>query len=461
MAIDGPPWPITVTATPAAGNVSFVVAGAPNQGFLLALAPAGVLSTGGLPTAVGLVDLDISSGLSFVLDGLFGNTHTGLEPFATTGPSGVATWAIPFPSCGTVHFGGLQVLVADPASAFGFTATAATDLTITSSVTSAVYVSSTTGVAGAPGTQTMPVASIAEGIALALASGFPFPQVRVAIGVYQEAPSFPQLACVVGGYDPVTWAPIPGMRSFVDVGQSTATAVGVLAPTVISGLEFSAPSAIAPNLSSIAFRVEGGTGFLRFENCRFVAHDGAPGAPGAGGQSGAAGTAGGNGISFIWAPVARPGRHGPFARRRGSQSRSTRTGGRQRRRARGAARSVLRTGGGHRRRRPVGRGRIERRRWWSRLDRGRRMGAVVRRQRVARLERARRGGRRRRTPWRGRRIELRWRARRRRRWRWRRRSRRLGGIRMRVRLWRGRCGRQRRQRRSRGPGRPRGHGGPG
>jgi hypothetical protein len=309
--IDGPPWPVMVTATPSGGVLSFVVAGAPNQGFLLALAPAGVSATG-LPTSVGLVDLDVSSGLAFVLDGLFGNTSTGLEAFATTGPTGVVTWGIPFPSCGTVHFGALQVLVADPASPAGFTATAATDLTVTSPVTSAVYVSATTGASGAPGTQGMPVATIAEGIALALASGFPHPAVRVAIGIYAEAPSFPQLVCVTGGLDPTTWAPIPGMRSLVDTGQGTASATYVLAPTVISSLEFSAQSAVAPNLSSIAFRVQGGTGLLRFENCRFVAHDGGPGAAGASGQAGASGSAGGDAIPFFAGTIPGPGGTGPW-----------------------------------------------------------------------------------------------------------------------------------------------------
>src|SRR5436190_18105576 len=70
--IDGPPWPITVTATPAGNTVSFVVSGAPNQAFLVALAPAGVVGTG-LPMAFGNVDLDFSNGYSLLVDPLFGN----------------------------------------------------------------------------------------------------------------------------------------------------------------------------------------------------------------------------------------------------------------------------------------------------------------------------------------------------------------------------------------------------
>lgn len=154
-------------------------------------------------------------------------------------------------------------------------------------VVEAVYVA-TSGSNSNLGTRNAPVASLqhAYDVASTLSEGVP---IRLAVGSY--AP--PELAgtkqlqrfTLVGGFDPATWTRTTGARSVIAMGSATLELVDLYEMS-ITGIEV---RATAPNAQghSIAMAVDSCSD-LTFDDCRFVAVDGAPGAPGAGGASGIA-----------------------------------------------------------------------------------------------------------------------------------------------------------------------------
>lgn len=293
--VDGPPFPIMISVNAAVtSSLDFSVEGNPNQPYILGQAPAGVLSSGA-STPFGLLDLDLGSGLTIVLDGLNFTSGSLFDPFARTDSSGSSVWTIPVGGASQT-LGGLQVLIGDPGAANGYTLTAASEVAINNTLTG-IYVSAATGSPGNPGTQSMPLDSISGGIALAQMSGVPAPPVLVATGTYTESPSFVEGVSVHGGRDQSNNWQATSTPSTVDVGQTPAQATGITSPTTISLLEFIAANASTPSAASIALRVESSDANLLFDECRMMAGDGAPGAAGPTGSQGSAGSGAGGGLA--------------------------------------------------------------------------------------------------------------------------------------------------------------------
>jgi hypothetical protein len=308
--IDGPSWPILLpinvqTWGPA---LTLDITGAPLQPFVLVSAPAGVVMPGAT-TPYGKLDLDFSGGYEVLLDGLGLTPQTPLSLFANTSPSGTQSFVISVSPAAAGLSVGLQCLVADPSSAGGLKFTAATFLTIADTPASPmVFVSRSRGALTNPGTAGEPFLTISQGIAAALAAGVPYPEVRVEAGDYAEAGglSFHQGVSVTGGLDDVTFMPIPGARSVVQLGLATATAAMVFQqPTTIKAIELVAADAVVPGAPSIALKVTNCSQLLSFVDCKFVAGDGAQGAQGATGIHGLSGQAGGNGTEGSGAPTAQ------------------------------------------------------------------------------------------------------------------------------------------------------------
>src|SRR4029079_3702662 len=124
--MNGPTWPLSVTASPLA-PLTFAVSGFPFQPFLLAHAPAG-LAAGAIPTPFGIVDLDLSLGVDFVLNG-FGGTAP-LDFFANTGPTGTSSWTLNVTPSMVGFMGGFQTLVGDPTSPGGYKLSSATSINV-------------------------------------------------------------------------------------------------------------------------------------------------------------------------------------------------------------------------------------------------------------------------------------------------------------------------------------------
>jgi hypothetical protein len=281
---NGPTWPIGVTATPSV-PLTFAVSGFPFQPYLLAHAPAG-LAAGAIPTPFGIVDLDLSLGLDFVLNG-FGGTAP-LDFFATTGPTGTSSWSFNLSPSMVGSLGGFQTLVGDPTSPGGYKLSAATSINVVP--VQVFYVSSTTGAPGNPGTMAAPVQTISQALALAAAAAPAW--VRVASGTYAESPTFQSGVTVFGGLDPVTWLSSPA-PSVIQVSAGGAVIAASASPHLQS-LAFQAPNATGPGASSIAMRVLAGAA-PTFSVCTFTAGSGAAGSAGPNGTAGANGSAGGAG----------------------------------------------------------------------------------------------------------------------------------------------------------------------
>jgi hypothetical protein len=265
--------------------LTFVVSGIPWQPFLVARAPAG-LAAGTLQTQFGMVDLDLSQGYDFPINGCWG---TGpLDFLANTGPTGTSSWTLNVNPSMVGFLGGFQTLVGDPTSPSGFRLTAATSVDVVSGPV--FYVSSTMGAPGNPGTMASPVDTISGGLALAAANAPAW--VRVAYGTYVESPTFPDGVSVFGGFDPLTWT-TSYLSSWVMVGAGGASIAASADPHVES-LRFEAANATGPGASSIAMRVLTGAA-PTFMTCTFTAGNGTAGAPGAHGVAGPNGNPGGTG----------------------------------------------------------------------------------------------------------------------------------------------------------------------
>jgi hypothetical protein len=298
--INGPSLPIVLPINVQTWGpvLALEISGAPNRGFALVTAPAGVIVPG-IPTQFGIVDLDLSGGFSILLDGLGLEAPNLLSFISNTSPSGTRSFALTVTAASAGIAAGLQCLVEDPSSASGFRLTAATLLTIVDAPANAVFVSHSRGAPGNPGTAGFPFLTYAEGINAALAAGVPYPEVRIEHGSYAITGSliFHAGMSVTGGLDPIGWVHVPGTYSTIDVGTEPADIEGAVAPTTIRGMEVIA-SGVGRNEASIALWAKDSSA-LTFIACRFQSAggpDATAGAPGASGANGGNGSMpGGNG----------------------------------------------------------------------------------------------------------------------------------------------------------------------
>lgn len=293
--VDGPGWPIILPINVATWNPSLTleINGPPYQPFVLVGAPAGVVA-GGLPTAFGLVDLDLTGGVSFILDG------TGMFlPFsftsllAYTDNNGAASFVFPLSPSAAGLSTGLQCLMSVPASPSGFALTAATHLTTVNLPMNVLFVSHSRGAVGNPGTAGSPFLTFAEGMNAAFAAGAPYPEVRIEHGTHAStggATMYPEVN-VTGGFDPILWVPVPGAYSTINVGTSGILLENASAPTTIQRLKFIASNG-GVGFSSIAFKAKNCTSALTFVDCRFQAGNAGAGPAGAAGATGDSGSAG-------------------------------------------------------------------------------------------------------------------------------------------------------------------------
>jgi hypothetical protein len=299
--IDGPAWPIILPINVATWNpdLTIEISGPPLRPFLLAAAPAGVLGSG-IPTQFGILDLNLAAGYSILLDG---TAPMPAGMLATTNSAGQWSLSVPL-HAGTAGIStGLQCLMSVPAAPSGFVFTAATFLSTVNVPTSAVFVSHSRGAAGNPGTAGSPFLTLQQGIAAALAAGAPYPVVYVEHGSY--TPTGPVALTggmnILGGLDAVSWTPVAGAYSTVNVGSDGISASAIASPTTISRLEVVAANATLPSApDSIALRALTCSSSLAFVSCRFQAGNGAPGligaAPAAAADGGdGSGNNGGNG----------------------------------------------------------------------------------------------------------------------------------------------------------------------
>ena len=274
--------------------IRFEVKGAPHQGFLIGRAPAGTALVG-LETDFGLMDLDTLDGFEVMVDGIGKSTGGQLDYHARTDANGRWSHAVQVRFDKPRDLGGFQALVGDPTSPTGYTLTAATHLTVTTTWRPAIYVAAQRGRPGADGSRERPYMTITEAMQTAAAMGRPFPVVYVAAGDYRESPTFPAGLKVLGGYHATTWRRAPSWRSRVFVGATPAAAVDVQEETLISRLEFFADDVRRHGEASMAFMAIGCGDLLRFEECAFVSGAGGPGRGGDCGRAGRAGSSGGFG----------------------------------------------------------------------------------------------------------------------------------------------------------------------
>lgn len=290
-----PPWPTNFPINVSlfgATSVTYVVSGLPNQPYALIWAPAG-LDKSAFGTPMGGVDLNLSGGFFFLMDGIAG---TGpFDAFAKTGANGTSTWTFPIPPGATDVLGGFQTLVQNPPAPSGFTLTAATGITLGPL---RIYVSSTTGTGENPGTALEPYNHIAYAFAHWQAHGPTVPlELYIAAGTYNESLMFTNFATnpnitVVGGLSPTTWTPVPGVRSIMNGGAMTAQLVnGVFS---VTAMQFNASNNSAPGGNSIAVFVNNASG--SFTDCGFTTGNAGNGGPGANGAQGTAGASGGPGV---------------------------------------------------------------------------------------------------------------------------------------------------------------------
>lgn len=125
-ATGGPPYPIQGIQLPTGVNAFLNISGNANMPVVLAGAPS-VLTSGGIPTAGGLLDLDLFN-VSVLANGL-------VEPAWNTGAGGMLSISGPIPlGWPTGVTQAYQAAVVDPAT-LNFTFTAASEFTITQGIT--------------------------------------------------------------------------------------------------------------------------------------------------------------------------------------------------------------------------------------------------------------------------------------------------------------------------------------
>jgi hypothetical protein len=296
--LDGPGWPIVAPINVAIWNpdITLTIKGPPIQPFILASAPAGVLPLG-VPTQFGIVDLDLSGGLTVILDGTGPLSMSTL--LAHTDATGSASFTSPlWPGAAGLDIG-LQCLMSVPGSPAGFILTAATHLTTVDVPINAKFVSYSRGAAGNPGTAGSPFLTVQAGISAAFASGPPYPEVYLEAGAFPPSGTiqFQPAINVIGGFDPVSWLVIPGASTTISgssAGTLVANAQTISVATSIQRIRFQAPNATSGGGASIAFRAKSCTSALGFTDCEFVAGNAQAGASGA---AGVAGEDGGDGVS--------------------------------------------------------------------------------------------------------------------------------------------------------------------
>lgn len=287
---NGPAWPIAANVPitlSSQGNLDLKVSGGYSRGFIVAQQPSG-LSPGWLPTPAGIVDFDASGPVQIVMDGIFFSTGSFLDSAANTGLLGSVTFQFPISAASIGDYGGFQCAVADPASPYGYTLTAATALTIYDGI---IYVSATTGSSTNPGTAAAPLSTITAGIAAA--NALPSKgSVVVATGTYVETPTFAASIDVYGGFDPNTWTPVAGARSLIQCAASGVVFNGGARPTTFANLDVTPAAMTGAGNSSVAARLFGTSNQTTFLNCRFAPSNGVAGSAG---TNGTAGANGGNG----------------------------------------------------------------------------------------------------------------------------------------------------------------------
>jgi hypothetical protein len=290
--INGPAWPIVLPINVQTWNpdLTIDIHGPPLQPFILVYAPAGVAAPG-LPTPFGFVDVNLAGGFVVVLDGTAPISPASLLAF--TDATGGWSMTVPlFPGTSGIN-AGLQCLMAVPGSPSGFVLTAATHLTTVNVPTNAVFVSHSRGAPANPGTAGSPFLTIQEGVAAALLAGLPYPKVYVEHGSYTPTGGFTFVngLDIKGGLDPVSWTPVVGTYSRINVNPQGASGQSILLPTLIEQVEVVSGPA-AQNQSSVALRLHDAASSMTFANCRFEAGNGGSGDQGYFGNTG---SSGGNG----------------------------------------------------------------------------------------------------------------------------------------------------------------------
>ncbi len=293
--VDGPPWPIAALVNGQGGAVTLEIGGSTQQPFALVVSRAGLLSSG-LATPHGVLDVDLAT-FEWVADGL-SPAGGPLDALAVLDPSGRRVFVAPILPTSSTALGAWQAAVADPASPFGMTLTAATALALSQLPGTAIYVSSSTGSPSNPGSASAPLATITAGVAASVSHGVPHPPVFVAAGTYVESLTIPAGLSLHGGLDSQGWHYAGNATSTVLVGTSPAVIASASgASASITGMTFVASSPSQAGASSIAVRVVGSGSGLTFESCRFHA---ANAAAGTNGVAGAAGAVGEDGHYELW-----------------------------------------------------------------------------------------------------------------------------------------------------------------
>ncbi len=170
-------------------------------------------------------------------------------------------------------------------------------------VQAAVYVSSTTGAPGNPGTKLLPASTIQAGMTLAVSGGKSV--IFVANGTYSAGGTLVLYdgKSILAGFDPVTW--VRGSTlSTISLGMSALQAFNFTSTTEIERLHILTSGSGGPGFNSIAMLISNCNSNLKFRDCVF--ESGLAGQGAAGSTQGAAGIPGsngapGNGGSCDWA----------------------------------------------------------------------------------------------------------------------------------------------------------------
>lgn len=237
---DGPSYPMSVNVRNATAT-TLAWAGAANARFLLALSATGHVQAGAASVFGDALDLPLSPPPVAWLDG-FAGPGAG---FFVTGPQGSFSTAVVVP--GAVPVGatfGLQAMMDDPSSPFGFSLTAATEIAVTQgpTVTTLAFADTDDGVALvdlAPAGLTVPFYGVAYSKLEVHINGYVVPTNAAVAGVPDFTPSVAEFAAGapriaglwldqylpagVGAIQATIDANPPGQPAFVSISfQSTA-----------------------------------------------------------------------------------------------------------------------------------------------------------------------------------------------------------------------------------------------
>ncbi|MEM9378552.1 MAG: hypothetical protein AAGB93_01290 [Planctomycetota bacterium] len=151
-----------------------------------------------------------------------------------------------------------------------------------------VYVSSSSGSAGAAGTRTAPVATIEEAVALATSLWTPaagYPGILIEGGTYTEDLEIEVPVSMRGGLDGTTWTPDPANPTIFVADHAGTLFDGIDAPATIQDIEFRSQDApysgvVGTSNLSRSVLVMDSTTALSFEGCTFASGRGARGVHG-------------------------------------------------------------------------------------------------------------------------------------------------------------------------------------